>query len=222
MLAGCRRRRVAELQEQQAQYQKETGEGGASARAPLCFGYLNTGRCEHGESCRYRHVGADHPDAVADRMRRGEFHKIPPHANPMIDQNPNVAFGEMRICFTYLNHRECSKPGCTFRHLLPGHPDAIADRVRSGAAMPAGGRRGRPDDADADGGAGGAHGAGGAARAGGADAAAPAAPGRRRRAARQPRSPPRPRWPPRCAREQAGMAGALGGDGKGGGGWGAA
>ena len=37
--------RVAELQEQQAQYQKETGEGGASARAPLCFGYLNTGRC---------------------------------------------------------------------------------------------------------------------------------------------------------------------------------
>ena len=98
----------------------------------LCFSYLNKGSCEHGDACQFRHVAQDHPDAIADRMRRGEYHKIPASANPMIDQNPNVGYGETRICFRYLNHGKCDKDACTFRHLLPGHPDAIADRIKSG------------------------------------------------------------------------------------------
>ena len=97
----------------------------------LCFGYLNTGRCDHGEACKFRHVPADHPDAVADRMRRGEYNKIPQHANPLIDQNPNVQPGESRICFSFLNKGTCAHTGCAFRHLLPGHPDACADRMSS-------------------------------------------------------------------------------------------
>jgi hypothetical protein len=136
----CSCRQVSQLQ---ALHEQQLRDGGsapsgaaANSRTPLCFGYLNVGRCEHGDGCRYRHVAADHPDAVADRMRRGEFHKIPTYANPMLDQNPNVAFGETRICFSFLNRRECTKEGCAFRHLLPGHPDAIADRARTGRGLP--------------------------------------------------------------------------------------
>ena len=40
---------------------------------------------------------------------------------------------EVRICFTFLNRGQCNREGsCRFRHLAPDHPDAIADRVRTG------------------------------------------------------------------------------------------
>ena len=121
---------VEELNSLHAQ-QVASGEIDEKKKA-LCFSYLNKGSCEHGDACQFRHVAQDHPDAIADRMRRGEYHKIPASANPMIDQNPNVGYGETRICFRYLNHGKCDKDACTFRHLLPGHPDAIADRIKSG------------------------------------------------------------------------------------------
>merc|ERR1719469_724412 len=40
---------------------------------------------------------------------------------------------EVRICFTFLNRGQCNREGsCRFRHLAPDHPDAIADRVKTG------------------------------------------------------------------------------------------
>jgi len=111
---------------------KQVTQSNLSSSGPICFGFLNTGRCDHGDHCKYRHIGQDHPDAIADRVRRGEFHKIPPGVNPFPDENPNVAPGETRICFPYLNQGKCEKPGCTFRHLPPTHPEAIADRARNG------------------------------------------------------------------------------------------
>lgn len=107
------------------------GQDGASSR--ICFPFLNHGRCSH-ENCRFRHLPQDHPDAVADRMRTGAYDKIPAHVNPMIDQNPNAKPNELRICYTFLNRQACDRPECTFRHLLPGHPDAVADRIKNGQA----------------------------------------------------------------------------------------
>lgn len=101
-----------------------------AAEARLCFSFLNHGTCDRGAECRFRHLTAEHPDAVADRMRTGQYDKIPQHVNPMVEQNPNCQPGEQRICYTYLNRRSCDRPECSFRHLLPGHPDAIADRIK--------------------------------------------------------------------------------------------
>lgn len=42
-------------------------------------------------------------------MRTGAYDKIPPHANPLIEQNPNTAPGESRICYTYLNRGTCGR-----------------------------------------------------------------------------------------------------------------
>ena len=40
---------------------------------------------------------------------------------------------EARICFPFLNHGQCARGSlCKFRHLDQDHPDAIADRVRTG------------------------------------------------------------------------------------------
>ncbi len=103
---------------------------GPSAR--ICFPYLNHGKCDREGTCRFRHLAQDHPDAVADRMRTGDYDKIPRHVNPMIDQNPNAQPTEQRICYSFLNKGSCAREGCTFRHLLPAHPDAVADRVRNG------------------------------------------------------------------------------------------
>lgn len=119
---------VQQVQQQLAQAGKPaSGEGGGR----ICFPFLNHGRCNH-VNCRFRHLSQDHPDAVADRMRTGAYDKIPPHVNPMIDQNPNSKPGETRICYTYLNRGACERPECSFRHLLPGHPDAVADRIKNG------------------------------------------------------------------------------------------
>ena len=37
---------------------------------------------------------------------------------------------ETRLCFSFLNHGKCTRPGCSFRHVGPDHPDAIADAER--------------------------------------------------------------------------------------------
>ena len=107
----------------------------APAESRICFSFLNHGTCERAESCRFRHLPADHPDAVADRIRTGQYAKIPQHVNPMVEQNPRCPPGERRICYNFLNRGSCDKPDCGFRHLLPGHPDAIADKMRSRAPM---------------------------------------------------------------------------------------
>ena len=43
----------------------------------ICFPFLNSGRCERGALCKFRHLSQDHPEAIADRMRTGHHHKIP-------------------------------------------------------------------------------------------------------------------------------------------------
>ena len=120
------------------------GEGAPESR--ICFPFLNRGMCERGEACRFRHLDPNHPDAVADRIRGGG--RLPPGTNPLADQNPNTPPGETRVCFTFLNKQSCDRPGCIFRHLLPGHPDA-QEGVRNGkpgplSAMARGGAAGMP------------------------------------------------------------------------------
>ena len=86
----------------------------------------------------------EHPDAIADRVRTGHTHRLagftgeaaaevqaqvasapPPVAPP--------APAETRICFSFLNRGTCERAeSCRFRHLAPDHPDAIADRIRTG------------------------------------------------------------------------------------------
>ena len=45
----------------------------------------------------------------------------------------NGAASAARICFPWLNHGSCSRGEfCKFRHLEQDHPDAVADRVRTG------------------------------------------------------------------------------------------
>ncbi len=105
----------------------------------ICFVYLNTGTCGNGAECKFRHIEADHPDAVADRIRRGEFSKIPRHVNPMLEHNPNVIAGEIRVCHEFFSSKKCSRSSsCTFRHLLPGHPDMPLPGGAAGGARAVG------------------------------------------------------------------------------------
>ena len=105
------------------------------------------------------------PDAIEDRKRTGHVSKLEgmvpdellqtlreqqsmgiipepkradlnrAHAN-LVDQNPNVTRGQTRLCFSFLNKQTCDKPDCTFRHLLPGHPDWVADKLKKGHSVP--------------------------------------------------------------------------------------
>jgi hypothetical protein len=43
----------------------------ASGETRICFPFMNKGRCERGNVCRFRHLRPDHPDAIADRARTG-------------------------------------------------------------------------------------------------------------------------------------------------------
>jgi hypothetical protein len=55
------------------------------------------------------------------------------HQSVMQSQDGGVMPEESRICFPFLNHGQCSRGSlCRFRHLEQDHPDAIADRVRTG------------------------------------------------------------------------------------------
>jgi len=51
--------------------------------------------------------------------------------------NPNAA-PDAKICFNFLNRGRCARQDegkiCSFRHLHPSHPEAIADKIRSGKA----------------------------------------------------------------------------------------
>ena len=52
----------------------------ASSNDPICHEFVNTGACgrlSRGEVCRYRHLDANHPDVIADKVRQG---KLPPSA----------------------------------------------------------------------------------------------------------------------------------------------
>jgi hypothetical protein len=47
--------------------------------------------------------------------------------------SPTPADGELRICFSFLNKGRCSRRACSFRHLQPSHPDAVADAQKRSA-----------------------------------------------------------------------------------------
>lgn len=102
-------------------------------------------RCQRmadGEVCRYRHLIASHPDAIADRYCSGilpkeEIVKYQLRPCEQFERNP-FAPVNAPICFEFVNHGFCSRNAamkiCRYRHLLPSHPDAIADRNRTSHA----------------------------------------------------------------------------------------
>lgn len=118
----------------------------------LCFEYMNkgrwwwcwvvTGRCqrmENGRVCRFRHLVPYHPEAIADRFRSGllskeDIEKYRLRECEPYETNP-FAPKDAKICFEFLNRHVCSRNQdmkiCRFRHLLPEHPDAIQDRIKS-------------------------------------------------------------------------------------------
>ena len=66
--------------------------------------------------------------AAADQLPAGPAQLGNPTREVRTLAAPNA-----RLCFTYLNHNTCSRgSACSFRHVLPDHPDAIADRIRTG------------------------------------------------------------------------------------------
>lgn len=96
-------------------------------------------RQKNGDVCHYRHLDPNHPDAIADRFKNNllspeEIAKYrlrkcePDEVNPFAPANA-------KICYDFLNKRVCSRTMemkiCRYRHLLPNHPDAKADRERT-------------------------------------------------------------------------------------------
>ena len=117
-----------------------------SSNDPICFEFTNTGVCSRlnsGQICRYRHLQADHPDVIADKVRQG---KLPPSAlesglapaEPGIPPDPGQG---AQLCFDFINSGKCARlasgAGCKYRHLPQGHPEVIADKVRQGKISPA-------------------------------------------------------------------------------------
>ena len=113
---------------------------------PICFEFTNTGVCSRlngGQICRYRHLQANHPDVIADKVRQG---KLPPSVleaglaptDPGIPPDPGHG---AQLCFDFINSGSCGRltsgVGCKYRHLAQGHPDVIADKVRQGKLNPA-------------------------------------------------------------------------------------
>ena len=89
--------------------------------------------------CRFRHLDSSHPDAIADRFKNGllsdeEIEKYKLRPCPPGEVNP-FAPENARICFEYLNKKVCKRTSnmkiCRYRHLLPSHPEAIADRTKN-------------------------------------------------------------------------------------------
>ena len=116
-----------------------------SSSDPICFEFTNTGVCSRlnsGQICRYRHLQADHPDVIADKVRQG---KLPPSAlesglapaEPGIPPDPGQG---AQLCFDFINSGKCARlasgAGCKYRHLPQGHPEVIADKVRQGKISP--------------------------------------------------------------------------------------
>eukprot|EP00967_Tisochrysis_lutea_P092733 scaffold133817_cov32-Tisochrysis_lutea.AAC.1 len=62
-----------------------------------------------------------------DKMRAA----ISGSADVLAEHNPNCAPGETRLCHAFLNTGRCiRKKGCSFRHVLPEHPAALADTAK--------------------------------------------------------------------------------------------
>ena len=60
--------------------------------------------------------------------RRLELEQLPAGQE---DANPRaVESGESRLCFAFINKGRCARADCTFRHLSPSHPDAIANAAK--------------------------------------------------------------------------------------------
>ena len=74
------------------------------------------------------------PDDIGSLLKRGSEPSDlddAPTKRPAILPEDSLLDG--RICFPYLNHGACNRgSSCRFRHLEQDHPDAIADRVRTG------------------------------------------------------------------------------------------
>ena len=94
---------------------------------------------ENGRVCRFRHLVPYHPEAIADRFRSGllskeDIEKYRLRECEPYETNP-FAPKDAKICFEFLNRHVCSRNQdmkiCRFRHLLPEHPDAIQDRIKS-------------------------------------------------------------------------------------------
>lgn len=93
---------------------------------------------KNGLVCRFRHLDACHPEAIADRFKNGLLSKEEIVHYGLYPCGPNesnpFASPESKICFDYLNHHVCSRNYsmriCRFRHLEANHPDAIQDRKR--------------------------------------------------------------------------------------------
>ena len=76
-----------------------------SEEGPICFSFLNKGVCAYGDACRYRHL-------EPGEEKRAE---------------------QAALCFPFLNKGVCSYgDACRYRHVSADHPDAIADRMRTG------------------------------------------------------------------------------------------
>ena len=130
------------------------GENNPNAQpgARLCFEYMNTGkwiciwrvicRCHRmlqGGNCRYRHLSSNHPDAIADRFKSHllsdeEIARYGLRPCEEFETNP-FAPKDAPICFDFLNRGVCGRTQemkvCRYRHLLPNHPEAIKDRMKS-------------------------------------------------------------------------------------------
>lgn len=96
-------------------------------------------RMDSGRICRFRHLVPNHPEAIADRFRSGflskeEIEKYKLRVCDPFETNP-FAQKDAKICFEFLNRRVCSRNQemkiCRFKHLLPEHPDAIQDRLKT-------------------------------------------------------------------------------------------
>merc|ERR1712166_1740479 len=101
----------------------------------ICFPFLNSGSCKFGDTCKYRHLAQDHPDAIADKerqMNRRNAQTVPTSNQGFMGVQGVRDSGP--ICFPFLNKGSCDKENCRFRHLLAGHPDAVADRMKRGQA----------------------------------------------------------------------------------------
>ena len=92
-----------------------------------------------GGNCRYRHLSPNHPDAIADRFKShllSEEEIIKYGLRPCEEYETNpFAPKDAPICFDFLNRGVCGRTQemkvCRYRHLLPEHPEAIKDRMKS-------------------------------------------------------------------------------------------
>ena len=80
-------------------------------------------------------AGALPSEFWADALAAWPQHAAGEHAAPSAPAEPAAAGGpaastESRLCFEFLNLGRCDRANCSFRHLLPTHPDAVADAAR--------------------------------------------------------------------------------------------